>query len=250
MSTADYREARARVRDEAAGTEREWLAMLEQAGAVELCGVPTRTRRRSTNGGELDALEQLGAAELRRLRRHGWLRDQDNGRPGASGFAHQGETVDVALERLGDGDIDRGWDLWLEATRMVDAARCVKLGRRPMRAQFGAGFDWRYVAPVSMAAGVDVDAVLAGDETAALERDDGHGHGQRPGSFDQWADEYLARLQYGAKREWCDQYIASLRGECAAPAVVDGCEWQQKAMVKIGRRWDCSRAREQGMVAA
>ena len=248
MSTAlqDVEAARERVKEEAASEADGWYRWLEQADALRVGGVPRKVKHsravsgrgyyRRGQGGEHDALEILPPSELGRLRDNGWL-------------SHDGKAdADEVLERLADtyhlDDIDHAWQDWLRATRIIDAAGAIALGRRPGRWARDLGFAWWHeVAPVCEADGIDVAGVFNRDAGASLERDDGATTEQAPETDTMTRpappssgrlDAYLARLVHGPKVDYARALVDHYRHGDTMPEAPDR-EWAPKVAAKVAR---------------
>jgi len=248
MSTAlvDVEAARDRVKAEAADEADGWYRWLEQADALRVCGVPRKVRHsravsgrsyyRRGQGGEHDALEVLPPSELGRLRDNGWL-------------THDGRAdADEVLERLADvhhlDDIDHAWQDWLRATRIIDAAGAVALGRRPGRWARDLGYRWwSDIAPVCEADGIDVAGVFSRDVNASTERVDVSAETSTPevGTMTRPApsssgrlEQYLGRLVHGPKVDYAAALVDHYRDGAPMPAAPDR-DWAPKVQAKIAR---------------
>ena len=225
-ASTDLETVRDRVKAEARTTVARWYDWLEQADATRITGVPRKVRsvagRMGRQSGEHDALDQLHPLDVDRLRDSEWILLAGTGRTTSAA-----SSADVTLETVADchhlADIDAAWREWLHATRCIDAAGAVALGRRPGRWAEAAGFRWaREVAPCCEADGVDVAGVLARDETSA---------GVTPSADDRLA-AYLARLVHAPKAAYARAYADSIIAGTDPPPAPDR-PWAPKVAAKV-----------------
>lgn len=156
-------DVKAKVREEAALTQRQALGTLDRYDATKI------RRPGSSTGGEYDFLRQLDDRERARLSRQ-WYSDAASDGPDLIA-----QSIARADGRF-DGSPDEALEHWLDLTRQAEGAGALIRGRIPSAAAYSDALDPNDLIPSVRAQGYDVvrllgDPLDAAGHVAAVERE-------------------------------------------------------------------------------